>query len=42
MAKDKVAYNLETMEMEEIYDCFNEVFLPALKIINYTKKKGVK
>lgn len=39
IAKDKVAYNLYEMNLEEIKDCFNEVFLPALKIYNYQHKK---
>ena len=38
LAKDKVAYNLRKMEMDEIDSCFNEVFLPALQILNYQKK----
>ena len=37
-AKDKVAYNTYPMEKEEIADCFNEVFLPALKIYNYQRR----
>ena len=40
IAKDKVAYNLYEMNLEEIKDCFNEVFLPALKIWNFQHKKG--
>lgn len=36
-AKDKVAYNLYEMHNDEINACFNEVFLPALKIYNYQK-----
>lgn len=38
-AKDKVAYSMYTMERSEIEDCFNEAFLPALKIYNYQRKK---
>lgn len=40
IAKDKVAYNLKFIEKEEIELCFKEVFLSALRILNY--KKGVK
>lgn len=40
LAKDKVAYNIKFIEKEEIEGSFNEVFLSALRIINY--KKGVK
>ena len=39
IAKDKVAYNTYKMGEQEIDDCFNEVFLPALKIYNYNHKK---
>lgn len=39
LAKDKVAYTLYKMEEKEINDCFNEAFLPALKIHNFQKKK---
>ena len=42
IAKDKVAYNLYEMDSDEINDCFNEVFLPALKIYNYTHQKKEK
>jgi len=38
-AKDGIAYALEEMEKQEIDDCFNEVFLSALKIINYQRRK---
>lgn len=38
-AKDKVAYNMYTMERGEIEDCFNEAFLPALRIYNYQQKQ---
>jgi CRISPR/Cas system-associated exonuclease Cas4 (RecB family) len=40
LAKDKVAYNIKFIEKEEIEGSFNEVFLSALKIVNY--KKGHK
>lgn len=40
LAKDKVAYNMYKMNKEEIDDCFYEVFLPALRILNYKKRKG--
>lgn len=39
IAKDKVAYTLCTMGKEEIDSCFNEVFLPCLKIYNYQRRK---
>jgi hypothetical protein len=39
LAKDKVAYNFCEIGKEEIEDCFNEVFLPALKILKYQKEK---
>ena len=42
IAKDKVAYNTYDMESTEISYCFNEVFLPALKIYNYTHQKKEK
>lgn len=32
IAKDKIAYNLYEMGKEEIDLCFNEIFLPAVKI----------
>ena len=38
VAKDKIAYNLVEMGKEEIDGCFNEVFLSALKIVNYRKR----
>ena len=37
VAKDKVAYGTRMMNKEEIDGCFNEVFLPALKILNYQR-----
>ena len=36
-AKDKVAYSKYEMDKEEIYGCFNEVFLSCLKIYQYQK-----
>jgi hypothetical protein len=39
IAKDAVAYRVETMTAQEISFCFGEVFLPALKIYNYQHKK---
>ena len=39
LAKDKVAYSIYEMQSQEIDDCFNEVFLSALKIISYQKRK---
>lgn len=41
LAKDKVSYSLRLMEEQQIKDCFNEVFLPALKILMYKKRKNV-
>ncbi len=38
LAKDKVAYNLCPVGKEEIDHCFNEIFLPALKIYNGQKR----
>lgn len=37
IGKDKVGFNTYSMDKQEIDDCFNEVFLPCLKIINYQK-----
>ncbi len=37
VAKDKIAYGTRMMNKEEIDGCFNEVFLPALKILNYQR-----
>jgi CRISPR/Cas system-associated exonuclease Cas4 (RecB family) len=39
VAKDKVAYNIHEMDRKEIDECFNEVFLSALKIKNYQNRK---
>lgn len=39
IAKDKIAYNTYTMEWEEIFGCYEEVFLPALRILNYQRRK---
>ena len=39
LAKDKVAYNIYTMQKEEIDEWFNEVFLPALRICNYQNEQ---
>ena len=39
IAKDKVCYQTYQMNRQEIDDCFNEVFLPALRIYNYQKRK---
>lgn len=39
VAKDKVAYNTYRMNKEEIEGQFNEVFLPALRILNYQRRK---
>ena len=40
VAKDKIAYNFYEMDKQEIDDCFNEVFLPTLKIYNYQRRKN--
>lgn len=42
VAKDKIACNFYEMSKQEIDDCFNEVFLPALKIYNYQRRKNAK
>lgn len=42
LAKDKVAYNIYEMGAQEIENCFNEVFIPALTILNYQKRKDAK
>lgn len=39
LAKDKIAYSFKIMEEQEIKDCFNEIFLPALRILTYKKRK---
>ena len=39
VAKDKIGYEFYEMDMVEISDYFNEVFLPALKIYNYQRKE---
>lgn len=39
IAKDKVAFQAATMLKDEIDECFNEVFLPCLKILTYQKKE---
>lgn len=39
IAKDKIAYNTYEMNEQEINDCFNEVFLPSLRILNYKRRK---
>lgn len=39
LAKNKVTYNYRIMDKKEIDNCFNGVFLPALKIYNYQNKK---
>lgn len=38
-AKDEVAYTLYEMDKQEIEDCFNEAFLPCLKIYNYQHRR---
>lgn len=41
-AKDKVSYNIQWLNGQEIKECFEEVFLPALRICNFQRrnKKG--
>lgn len=39
LAKDKVAYNFQMIGKEELTKCFKNVFLPALKICNFKRKK---
>jgi hypothetical protein len=39
IAKDKVAYDWYVMDRKEIDQCFKNVFLPALKICSYQRKK---
>ncbi len=39
IAKDAISYNMYKMDKVEIDECFNEVFLPALKILTYQKRK---
>lgn len=39
IAKDKVAYNLEYMDLKKLEECFYEVFVPALRICNYQRRK---
>jgi len=38
IAKDKVAYNYQMLEKEEIENEFNEIFLPCLRILNYKRR----
>lgn len=39
IGKDKISYTSQIMTKEEIDDCFNEVFLSALKICKYQKER---
>jgi ATP-dependent exoDNAse (exonuclease V) beta subunit len=39
IAKDKIANTTYLMRQDEIDGCFEEVFLPALKILNYQRRK---
>lgn len=39
LAKDKIAYNFEEIAMKDIDEMFEQVFLPALSIYNYGRKK---
>lgn len=39
VAKDKIAYNTYEMDKQELDSCFNEVFLPLLRIWNYRNRK---
>jgi hypothetical protein len=36
-AKDKIAYNIQWLNEQEIKECFEEAFLPALKICKFQK-----
>jgi len=38
LAKDKIAYNLLELNKQEIFDEFNEIFLPALRIWYYKNR----
>ncbi len=38
IAKDKISYNTYKMKKQEIEDNFNEIFLPALKILTFQKQ----
>lgn len=40
LAKDKVAYNFEEIAMVDIDAMFEQVFLPALSIYNYQRRKN--
>lgn len=40
VAKDKIAYNFYEMDGMMIEDCFKEVFLSALRIYNYQKRRS--
>lgn len=39
LAKDKIAYKLEELDMKGLQESFEEVFLPALRIYKYQHKK---
>lgn len=39
LAKDKIAYNFEEIPMKDIDEMFGLVFLPALSIYNYQRRK---
>jgi len=39
IAKDKIGYNIYSMNKQEIEDCFNKAFLPCLSILNYQKQQ---
>lgn len=40
VAKNAVSYNLQEMDGQKLQECFEEVFLPALRIYNFQHKKG--
>lgn len=42
LAKDKVAYNYEEINMTEIEDMFKDVFLPCLSIYNFQRESSKK
>lgn len=39
IAKDKICFMDRKMELKEIEECFNKVFIPCLNIYNYQHKK---
>ena len=39
IAKDKISYDVYSMDKQEIDDCFSRAFLPCLAILNYQKQQ---